>query len=759
MQAVNYCVHNNNNVNLLAGKKVKEIEEYASGEIDMVPFMKMFRSLKKAVKEASNNVTGHFNEHLARTLDTTGLSWEPLPLIPQKLNSAISTISKIPIEPQCVAQDGLAMKKKKEDLEFLKNKPLIEEDLQDIADQMDLGKIDLGATRHSAKKFDAAPFGLDLSDPDEENIFSQLIYSLSVETAVEKCLQQFYLLKKANQVKLLEITDTFKFGVCAHSAYKSAITHLPSVEYVYPGNLSMPPSKLPDYSDTTHRIEDKIITALEMFEYFGGEIRDLDHLNEILNEKGNGYCSCNGLNAVTDKNVWGTFKVSLKCIEVRSIDWVGVRVGNNRKRAKTFTTNEREATHKIWAQNTYRFWWLVNTKYCFGIERLPFTHRTKGAESYQNFSTHIYRAQKKSAVELCIGENKKAQIADIKMEHSLIKSLPPGKYIDLRFLRSALEGLKKEDAKWTQQDLINLAFEHNIMIGDTEGFEGKNDGQMKPFIDIPGGLKQEVAGYITTILNADRNIASFTGINEQLTGQSANPEGLVGLQKLLINSSINAIYYANEAIQNQFQELFNVWGSLLQASVEEGGRVKQAIIDFIGLEDADLIDGLNETPLHNLTIKVLVGQREVERQMYMAQLNFLKEKGIISTADEYVLSGIDNPKERFAYLAVKEKRFMKKQEQIRQENYAQQQQLVEQQGQNMMNVTQAKVQGDKEKIYAQGEVNARVMELAATLGMTQKEAEHAFKLNLQRDRSASQKDKQIATVREKANIEQQEALQ
>lgn len=754
MKCVDYYYYNSNNESLLSKKDTQEIEEWSTGNISMIPFKRMFTSLNKALKNAQKNVDGTVNGNFINNADKTGLSWTPYPLIPQKLNSAIATIQKILIEIECVAQDGLAMQKKKEDIQFLKNKPLIEEDLQDIADQMQIGKVDIGSTKHSSKKFSDAPMGLDLTDPDQENIFAKLLYSLNVESANEKALQQIYNLTKASQVRLLEITDQFKFGVSVNSGFTSSMSGLPSIEYVYPGDVYTPKSRLPDFSDNTHRIQDKSVTVMDMFNYFSDEICDEDQLTKIVNGDV-GYCKCNSTNKVDAKN-WGTYKMNMKLMEVKSIDWVGVITHSNGE--KTLTMDENKCTGRVWAQNTYRFWWLTNTKYCFGIEKLTFSYRTKGTESYQNFSTNIYKSQEKSTVELSIGENRNAQIAAIKMEHCLIMSAPAGKYIDLRFMRNAIEGLKNDKSTYTQQELINLALEKNILIGDTQGFDRPNDAQFKPWIDIPGGVKSELSGYLTTMLNADQNISRLTGINEQLTGQTPNPDMLVGLQKLLINAGINSLHYAYAAIESQYQCLFNLWASMLQGCIEKGGKVKQAIIDFIGIKDTELLDGLNETPLHNLTIRVLVTQREVERQTYQNKLIALEQKGVISTVDEYLLSGIDNPKERFAYLAVKETKYMKKQDQIRQEGFAQQQKVVEQQGQNIVAGKQAEGEQNIKEIYAKGDAQSKIIALANQLNMTKQQTEALLKLGLQKDRNVAQKDKAISTIREKANSDQQKAL-
>jgi hypothetical protein len=233
---------------------------------------------------------------------------------------------------------------------------------------------------------------------------------------------------------------------------------------------------------------------------------------------------------------------------------------------------------------------------------------------------------------------------------------------------------------------------------------------------------------------------------------------LVGLQKLLINAGINSLHYAYYAIESQYQCLFNLWANLLQGAIDKGGKIKQAIIDFIGMEDTELLDGLNETPLHNLTIKIMVIQREVERQKYIDKLFALEQKGVISTADEYILSGIDNPKERFAYLAVKEKRFMKKQDQIREQQFAQQQQLMQQQGANMVQAQEAETQGDIKTVYAKGDVESKVATLINSLNLSKDQAAFLHKLVLQKDRGKDQKDKGLSSLREKANLEQQKAL-
>jgi hypothetical protein len=181
---IDYIWYNQENKSLLDGKNVSDIEGYASGDFDMEPYKRIFKSLSK-----NKNIPNGQGE---ATLDRIGLEFEPLPLLPEKLNSAVSLVSKIPIEVECTALDPLAIEKKAEDIRFLKNKPLVEAQMQDVADRLGMGEVDLGTTKHGSEEYSEQPYGLDLNVPEEAKIFEDLVYSLNVEAAFETGLQTFY---------------------------------------------------------------------------------------------------------------------------------------------------------------------------------------------------------------------------------------------------------------------------------------------------------------------------------------------------------------------------------------------------------------------------------------------------------------------------------------------------------------------------------------------------------------------------------------
>lgn len=747
LDVVNYYYRNTRNYNLLWNKNVLEIEQYAAGEFDLTPFKRMFKSEQKKMQTLGDNA------NMVNINNTTAIGFEYtcLPLIPEKINSATAIIQKIPIEITCKAIDPLAIQKKQEDINFLKNKPQAQEDLQPIADKLQLGEVDLGSTKNSAVEYSDSPFGLDLNDPDQLDIFVNLIYALKIESSYETALTALAELKNVSQIKLLEIKDQLKFALSVNCAFENSLTGLPDGKYVYPGNIEVPWSELPDFSDRSHTIETIPCTPAQLWNYFGDEIGNEDDLMEIMTDAKFGYCACNGQSNINRGNL-DSYKIYLKKIEVISIDWVGLN-----KEKNTLTDDEKEATEKIWAQNTYSFYWLLNTDKVYGIERVPFSQRTKGKESYQNFSYNIYKSHEKGAVELCIGENKNAQIAYIKLTHALVKALPAGRYIDMHFLRNAAAGLKDEQNEYTASKLLDLAMEQNNIIADTDGFEGKNDGQFKPVIDLPGGLGN-IAGYLNIIAAANQNIARITGINDQITGQAANPDMLVGLQKLLINAGINSLQYGVDAIKQQYQRFYTIWANVITEAIEGGGKPKEFIVNIIGNKKANIIDGLDDTQLHQIGIFIKVGQREEERARFDERLALMIQTGVISASDQFLIDSIDNVRDKFAVLAVKEERFKKEQAVIRQQQFEQNQAIVQQQGQNQVQSQNAKADGEIKKEYAKGDVNAKILQLANQLGVSELQLEGMIKKNLQQDRNQAQLNKSIATLNQKSLLEEQKPL-
>lgn len=759
-EVVNFYYWSGRRINLLDNKDVEEIDGYAEGNYSLRPYRTMFRSMRDQMRaELDPNVD---REHIRR-LDTTGIQMDRVALIPPKLNSGIATQQKIPIEILATCLDALAQKKKQKDLDFLRTKAEMEQVLQPLYDSMNLGKVDLGATEFSSVPFTGMPMDLDVNDEDEFRLFANLMYNLAPESAIETILQAWAEIKKLNQIRLLETRDQYKYGVSVNRGFSDKNTDLPNVEYTHPGAVYTDYSALPDFSDNIIRIIQHRVTPMELFKYFPNEICDEETLNKIVNFGvtqdgwGAGYCAMNKM-PKQDRGTWNTFKMSLLEVEVKSVD--NVMVAKKKKSNYKYFTNDTElCTNKVWAQNTYTFFWLPNTKWFFAIDRLGFAYRSKGSEVYTSFSTNIYKSQERSAVEHCITENKKAQMADIKLQFEIIMSSPPGKVIDLKYIRNVIDGLADEGDKYTMKQLIDKACETNIHIIDSDGFENKQQAaQYLPVRELPGGLKDSILGYYKVRFEAERNISAYLSVNEQLTGQSATPEGLVGLQKLLLSASINGLHYITEAIQSQYQSLFNVWAYYIQQAIKKGGAGKKAIENIIGSRKVEILRGLDDVPLHQIGIKITMGQREEERARNQGRIDALYAAGVLNAGDVYEIEHTVNPKDAAWLIAVKQSRFQKKADAMKREQFAAQQKIAETQTQGMLQNTQAQTQGNIQEVQAETKGEAELMVLANKLGLGQEYTKGLIKRNLQRERIAAQTDKSLKTIDANKNAKMQEAL-
>lgn len=751
-EAMNACWYHGNVKGLLDHKDVREIDGYAIGNYSMTPYRRIFKSQRNLINEINKNA-----DHFLHNPDMPVDGFVQTPLINVKLNSARALVGKIRLDVEVKAQDPLAIRKKEQDINFILKKPKLEEELNAVAEQMGIDKVDLGTTEHSAERYSDSPYGLDLNEPDELTVFDGLLYNLGVEAGLQSAVEAFAELKNIKQIKDLEIKDQFFYGVSTNFGFESAMTGLPDAEYCYPGDVRTPYSNLPDYSDNAYRFYEKRVTVLELLNY-SNDICEED-LWTIMNEPTYGYCDCNKMNRINqDEFNWR--KADLVLCMVKSVDFVGVAPLNKKSRFNYIVTDPEEAgkcTSKIYAQNTYYAWWLKNTKYYFGIDKLGFSHREQGQESYQSFPLNIFKSQDKSAVELSIGENKKAQVADIKLQHAVLMSKSAGIYLDLKFMRGALSGLTDEGNKWTMNDILTLALERNIMIGDTQDFdETKNGGQFKPFMEIPGGLKSEIIGYMQVIADANAKISMYTGINENLIGQKT--EELVRNNQAAINAGLTALQYVQDAIAAQYQKLFTNWANVIRQCIERGGKSKQAIVNLIGSKQVNLIDSLEDLPLHTMGIKVSLLQDQNWEARFNQELNKNVINGVIDTIDVYMLEGITSPKQRFGLLAVKIKQWKKRMEKQRQEDFANQQAMIQQQGENQQNAVQAKAQGEIQKIYSQGEVNAHILQLASQLGIQSSQMQFLGKRQLQQDRGNDQLQKSVKSLEVKQELKNQEAF-
>lgn len=753
---------------LLEGKNVREIKEYSSGRFSLQFVRNLFKSLRKQAAKASNSNNQPFGVNGATNIvDPTGISWECVPFIEKRLTPAIAAMEKIPFEfrPKCM--DATAAKRKKEDLDFLRAKPEIEAELQPLADSLNLGKVDVGTTKYSSIPFGGLPLGLDIYDESEFALFAEMVYNYAPENAFKMLLKVLYDMKRVDQVRSLEIKDQFLYAVNCSRTIVDGVTGMPDVKYVFPGDVWTDTCVMPDYSDRNVTRTHEYVTPNELLNMFGSEINGLEHLKQIVNNKSmdkngvdSGYIQCNSPAIGTwSEKEFATEKMVLYYWEIKSPDYINVALKDGKYgKWEYYTKDESKAVRKQWAQNTYCFYQLRNTSHFFGIQRLPYAYRSRGNESYSNFSINIYKSKERSAVELAIGENKKAQIAEIKLQNHIIKALGPGFWLDVKGVRDFVASQSDTPDKMSYEDAMTKMIETNHVLIDSSGFEGRMNGQYVPFREIPGGLKDEVLGYAKVLDMCDANIAAYMGVNDQLAGQAISQDSLVGLQKIMLNQSLNGLNYVQKAIKSNYQYVFNAWVSAIQRIIEEKGSEYKAIVNLIGTAKADVIDAMDAIPIHQIGLVVDMGSTVEQKEYFKMGVQQAKQKGIISSMEERYILGIEDYQEASMVLGVLEHKFKKEQQAAQQRQLDGMLQQKQQEGQNILQNTQMASQLRMQENEAAAQQQAMILQLSEKLKLSSDYQRHLLKKQLQDGRINQTAQNRTDQMVKKQELERQQSL-
>lgn len=751
-KVANLVVTNGGCRSLLQGKNVQEIDNYANGIINMKPFEKAFKSRQRELtNQQKNGETSNF--------DTPDNIFIPLPLIVVKYNTAVEIVSKTGFDIAVKATDAAAQRKRDRDIKYLKARPKVQAIEQDIADMLDQGETEAAGTENSSMEFKEPPFGLDLNNPSDLKLMN-MIYKLRAEASYEFALDKIYEFKRIDEVDYLETKDDFRFGVRSNNVLINGTTSIPEVEYLYPGNVFVPRSFYPDHRDIPYGYIVHNMTIQELGDNFGNDFGNVP-LSVVINGEGKvtagSYIDGNNNGRAIQQSEFDTHKIEVYEVQFRTIDHMPVVKDEN----DNYILSKEESDENVFGQNTVKFFWIKGTNYFFKKEKLGFAYRKSGQDAFTNFTWNIYKCQEKSAVEHCIGENRAAQIAYIKMLYAVVKSAPNGKYIDLAYINNAVEQMDFNDggsAPEKAKELIDLAIEHNIMIGSSAGFDGQAQGQFLPFREIAGGLKGDIEGFMRVMINASVNISRFTGINDELAGLNNNPDLLNGARQMNITQGMNAINYSYRAKQSNYSAVFNVISWYIKDAIESGGLKKKAFEEFIGTDRVNNISDFGTIKGHTFYNKISLGMRQEEMQSLNENIQRLEQLGKLSRMDRLIIDQTKNLKEAGELLATAE---FKKEKQMQANQEAQmqnQQQLEQMRTQGLGQIEQLKTEGKIQQIGAQANASATLMQLSAKIGLTEEQTRAVLKNQLQDRRLQAQQYKADSTLQAKKELKQQDLV-
>lgn len=662
LRAVEQHYYHGGAESLLAGKDVQEILNYASGKHDMSEFKAMFPDLPKKRSELAGNI---IDKRLAVRM---GIDFEPLGILQQPLAAALAVLQKQLTYVSYEAIDATANANRQKDMDIIKNRPLFEKAIQPLKEGM---KMPLPPPQpvNNSPTVDISALDLNPMKEDELNLWADLFYKLRPETAFEVTIEALMYWNDFGLKTDLCKRDQVYFGVSASRTYISDMTSLPYMDYVAPKNVYCPKSELPDFSDVPFMYEEKRYNVEQLLNVVGQEQIEASFITGIYENywKMNGYVHSRWTTAPESQKLAGVPVVYMefKSFDVLRVERKRTRSGRMHVEVVPFAYKQNgkkndpndEIKHK-WPQQTYFAYWIPGTDIILKSGKVLGTFRAKGRESISRFTFQIYKSKEKSDVELCIPLVKDAQRAYIKLQQAIIMAKPKGQYIDMKFLRNAAESLA-EDMDLSVESLLALFAQHNVMIGDTEGMDGQNEGNFKPVMEIGGGMGGEVQEYLAIIQNARSEISKQTGYNDALTGQSPNPDALVGVQKLMLQSSMNSLYYAQKAIRHMTEQTLQSWTPMIQYICKKENRqteARKALENIVGAKKIDVLNDMEDLPVHHFGLRVDDAPDEEAQAELRDLMLMLVRGGGMDFSDYFAVRRVKNYKDAQQLLIIKEKK-------------------------------------------------------------------------------------------------------
>lgn len=313
------------------------------------------------------------------------------------------------------------------------------------------------------------------------------------------------------------------------------------------------------------------------------------------------------------------------------------------------------------------------------------------------------------------------QLTHLKIQQVTNRIVPDGVFIDADGINEVDLG---DGGSYSPKDALRLYFQTGSVVGRSFTQEGEFNNAKVPVQPLSGGAGnnkfQTLVGVYNHYLDMIRTV---TGLNEARDASTPDPDSLVGLQKLAALNSNIATRHILDAGLYIYKELAKAI-SYRVADILSYSDFREEFIAKLGRYNTAALEDIKHLHLHSFGINIEVSPDEEERSHLEKNIQAALSKGDINIEDAVDVREIRNIKIANQLLKVKRNKNVKAQraheehmERVRSEGQMQQRQLESQlkqedmmlDTQSKMQVKQAEVAFDIEKIEIEGQVKAQLM--------------------------------------------------
>lgn len=662
--------------------------------------------------------------HGKRNKSSINISWDVLQILPQKIDVVKGNLQKIhyDVDIQAIDYQSIVDKQTMVAMAKILADPRMEE--ARVAVNATAGANVLPPTDPTE-----APGGVQFSTPEQVDVAAQVgIFFLEEEAALQNLLDKTRYESSSDVIADLIIDDLATAARAGKRVYTNPNTNIVMEDYVDIDRAMYPWSIYDDYHDITWAGEIKRYSIARLLQET--KITEKEAM-EIARQ----YSSTNGVGAYSgmyaDMNqyrITGQFGMNMWHeieVDVADCRWIGKKNVNittvTRKKEKNLVVNKVADTYELSAiknnegksldryshMTIYKAKMVIGSSFVFDYgEDNDITYETDiNGNKTPLFPYRFVRTGTSSLVERCIGFVDDACLANYKMRVARMKMpAPPNIQID----RSALEGMQIDGVKYKPNQLIRLLSDEGFLITDSKNQWGNQTNSGRAVTPIGTDLMQVIAGWWEDMGKSIEMIEKVTGINDVFAAQSPQRQTGLGVSNLLIQGAQNAltpIIKANEYITEQPWRVAAKKWQIVATNLPPEQIMKLSVnrslqIVKIGSKMAE----------RDIDLKILVGADDSEIQQMMADLQNMRAasrqggQSSMSEADYLILMELLRSRklkqaQLYAAFAVEKRQAEAK---------AEQQQLIQMNGEQQQQSAQVKGQIDAQNMQVQGQIDSQL---------------------------------------------------
>lgn len=635
------------------------------------------------------------------------VNWQILNLASNFVNLIVGKLLKVQYEPQASILDPLALDAK-EQKEYLL-KAFLEE--REWAAQIGLG-------------VDASRFGLDpslIKDSDEAEIHMNMNYKDRMAEEAEMAINLHLIRNNFQQTRKEYLQDLVIYGVTAVECMNDPLGNT-KIKREKADTIVTAYSESEDHSNVDYNgyIHDYTFTELEQL--IGGEFSD-EQKKDIYEKHcsykipaeqwlGAGVPFDNYYNRSREK-VCRVFKFYFLTTIEDTYENKKDKLGNaklyktkpNRGKSEAYQEKyegERQILKDSY-QVAYEGYHIVDSEYLFGYKRvvdMQVAMNNLGTTQLplRVFAPNMMEGKVTSIMESCLPIFDEIQINWLQFQHCIASYIPDGFAIDLDVMVDAALG--KGGKNLTPRQTMDLIYKKGTTVYRGSKLSGQRNGNGKPIEPMQYSDLSTAEKFLNNISAMLGILNRIVGLNDFSNAATPSPEALNGIGQMALQGTEDAMAYLYNADRMIQKKVFESLVLLTQNSVRRGVKINgqvNGISAALGASTLKFWEVNSDLSLVAVGIDIQAATTQEEWRAFMAQLQGALEKGLISPADMAAIEEVKNIRMARKMLIVRERR-------NKQQEFAQQKELNNQQAQNNQALATAAEKEKQNTIILEGKI-------------------------------------------------------